>query len=127
MNLSNETERMLVLKLLGLDGVTEKVAQNLSSGMVGKMVMVRTYSAGVHFGVLVEKDGQEALLSESQRVHYWDGACSLSQLATEGSKQGSSCRISVKVPEILLNRVIEVIPMTDSAIKNLQGIEIWRK
>ena len=54
--------------------------------MVGKTCMFRTYSAGVHFGVLAEKQGQTCLVKNAQRVFYWTEACSLSQLAMEGSK-----------------------------------------
>jgi len=100
---------------------------NLSSRFFGRVCMVRTYSAGVHFGELVEKIGQEAILKDSRRVFYWSHACSLSQLAMEGSKKIGDCKIAMSVNEILLDRVIEVIPMTEEAILNLSESKIWKK
>ena len=35
--------------------------------MIGKQVIVRTYSAGVHFGRLVERDGKEVVLNDARR------------------------------------------------------------
>lgn len=105
---------------------SEKVGSPLDQRFVGKTVMVRTYSAGVHFGVLVEKAGQQVILNDSRRVYYWTKACSLSQLAIEGSGDIKSCKIAMTVPEILLDRVIEVIPMSVEAIRNLQGSEVWK-
>ena len=99
---------------------------NLNTRYYGRVVMVRTYSAGVHFGELVEKVGQEAILKNSQRVYSWAKAATLSQLASEGSKDINSCKITMAVDEILLNRVIEIIPMSEEAIKNLKSAKVWK-
>jgi hypothetical protein len=102
-------------------------SKNLNERYYGRIVMVRTYSAGVHFGELVEKVGQEAILKNSRRVWYWTKACSLSQLAMEGSQNIDECKISMPVDEILLDRVIEVIPMSAVAIKQLSEAKEWKK
>ena len=34
----------------------------------GKQVLVRTERAGVHFGTLVEKDGNELILKKAKRL-----------------------------------------------------------
>ncbi len=88
--------------------------------------MVRTYSAGVHFGELVEKVGQQAILKNARRVFYWTQAASLSQLAMEGSKDIDKCKIAMKVDEILLYRVIEVIPLSVDAKIQLEGAKEWK-
>ena len=100
---------------------------DLSSKFCGKICMVRTYSAGVHFGELVEKVGQQAILKNARRVFYWTQACSLSQLAMEGSKDIENCKITMAVDEILLDRVIEVIPMSEVAKTQMQGAPVWKK
>jgi hypothetical protein len=89
-------------------------------------VMVRTYSAGVHFGYLKRRDGKEVELVNSRRVWYWSGACSLSQLATEGSKSIDECKIAVPI-DIVLTEAIEIIPMSADAVKNLYGAGEWKK
>lgn len=107
--------------------IKEKVSGSiLDNRFIGRKVMVRTYSAGVHFGELIQKSGQQAILKDSRRVHYWVKAASLSQLSQEGSGDLSECRIAMTIPEILLDRVIEVIPMSDKAIKNLYGAKEWK-
>jgi len=95
---------------------------------LNQMVMIRTYSAGVHYGTLEKiesaEKGYDVLLKDARRVYNWAGACSLSQLSLEGSKKPNDSKISVTVPFILL-RAIEVIAMTDKAVENLSGI-MWR-
>lgn len=106
--------------------VTEKVNQDIN--YVGKLCMVRTYSAGVHFGKVKYHKEKEVVLTDSYRVHYWDGACSLSQLSMEGSKKRDKCRIAIPVSEIYLNGAIEIIPMTEIAYENLsKEDELWKK
>ncbi len=107
-------------------GKSESTKENINSSMVGRKVMVRTYSAGVHFGTLVEKVGQEAILKDSRRVYSWRKAATLSQLSMEGSKDIDNCKIAMVVDEILLNRVIEIIPMTEASINNLYGAKVWK-
>ena len=101
---------------------TTESKQENDSTLINEIVMVRTYSAGVHFGKLICKKGQWCKLSNAKRVHYWAKACSLSQLAKDGDKDMSSSRISVAVDEIELDQVIEVIKMTDEAYKVLCSV-----
>lgn len=97
------------------------------SPMIGKKCMIRTYSAGVHFGEVVSKDGQNVVLSNSRRVWYWAKACSLSQLAMEGDKDLTNCKIAMKVNLIELDQVIEVIEMSEEAYSSLMGANEWKK
>lgn len=115
-----------MLSLLGLDE-KKSTSKQVASNMIGKICMFRTYSAGVHFGELVERDGKECLVKNSRRVFYWTEACSLSQLAMDGSGNVNECKIAMEVPELFLSEVIEIIPMTESAIANLKGAPVWKK
>lgn len=91
------------------------------------IVMVRTYSAGVHFGELVSREGKEVVLKNAHRVFYWTNACSLSQLAIQGSQnKNTENKISMAVPEIFLTEAIEIIPMTKESFDNLTAV-IWKK
>jgi hypothetical protein len=89
--------------------------------------MVRTYSAGVFYGELVERNGMEGKLKNARRVWYWDGAASLSQLAIEGTTKPSTCKMPTPVPELILTQIIEIIPMTEKAVKNLNEVPIWKQ
>ena len=91
-----------------------------------KCVMVRTYSAGVHFGYLKKHTGKEVVLLNSRRVWYWDGAASLSQLAIDGTSSPDKCKFPCAVPEITLTEAIEIIPITKEAKESLYGIKEWK-
>lgn len=78
--------------------------------MKNKFVLIRTYSAGVHFGTLVERKGQEVHLKNARRLWSWSGALSLSEIASKGIDIEKS-KISVLVEEIILTQAIEIIPI----------------
>ena len=82
--------------------------------MKGRRCLVRTYSAGVHIGDVVEVSGCECRLENSLRLWKWeDGGLSLSVVASEGIKGG---RLN-KTGEIYLTNAIEFIPTTAKAEK----------
>jgi len=89
-------------------------------------VLVRTYSAGVHVGYLKDRKGKEVKLLHAIRIHYWDGAASLSQLAVDGVSKPQNCRFSVAVPSIELTEAIEIIPCTAKAQKNIKEVPSWK-
>jgi len=92
--------------------------------LIGKFVIVRTYSAGVHFGTLTEYNGKEIGLSDAGRIWSWKGANTLHEIATSGVGKGS--RVSVTVPFIVLTEAIELIGCTDEARANLTSVG-WQK
>jgi hypothetical protein len=95
--------------------------------MIGRDVLVRTYSAGVHVGTLQSRDGKEVVLTNSRRIWYWDGAATLSQLAVDGTSRPENCKFPETVPEILLTEAIEIIPITDKARESIAGVKIWNQ
>jgi hypothetical protein len=76
----------------------------------GTFVLIRTFSAGVHFGTLIERNGQEVYLKNARRLWSWSGALSLSEVASKGIDLKNS-KVSVPVEEILLTQAIEIIPI----------------
>jgi len=98
---------------------SEKPDKGLNEFAVGKWVILRTYSAGVHFGVLKRREGKEAILTEARRIWSWEGAFTLSAVAQIGVK---SAKMSISEPEKLVTEVIEVIPVTDEAMRRLSGM-----
>ena len=92
-----------------------------------KVSIIRTYSAGVHYGHVEEQKGKEVTLTNARRLWYWSGACSLSQLAVDGVKDPGACKFTVRVPQITLTEAIEVIPCTDKAIESIEGVVEWKK
>jgi hypothetical protein len=100
---------------------------SIANHLIGKFVIVRTYSAGVHAGILSVHSGKECILKNAIRIHFWDGACSLNQLSLEGTKKPENCRFSVIIDEIYLSEIIEIIPCTSEAIENIKEVPTWKK
>ena len=92
-----------------------------------KKVIIRTEKAGVFFGEIKERNGQESTITNCRRLWYWDGAASLSQLALEGVKRPSNCKFTVTIDEMTVLGVIEVIPCTDVAINSINAVAIWKQ
>ncbi len=93
---------------------------------IGKKVIVRGDRSGVLFGTLAAREGREVELKQCRRLWYWSGAASLSQLATEGVKRPSDCKFTVTIESIQILDAIEVIPCTEDAIANIEGVSVWR-
>lgn len=92
-----------------------------------KYCIVRTYSAGVFAGYLEKREGKEAVIRKVRRIWYWDGACSLSQLAKDGTANPGKCKFAVEVDKIEVTEAIEIIECTDKAMKSIQGVPEWKK
>ena len=90
------------------------------------LVIIRAQAAGVHYGYLKSRVGGEAVLLNTRRIWYWDGAASLSQLAAEGVSKPQNCRFSVPLAEITVIGVIEVLPVTEAAQKSIDGVKPWK-
>lgn len=80
----------------------------------GDKVLVRAGGAGVHFGTLVSRNGQEVHLSNARRLWSWKGALSLSEVASKGIELNNS-KISVPVDEIILPTALEIISITSGS------------
>jgi len=94
--------------------------------LIGKKVLIRTYSAGVHFGTLREKNGIECILENSIRIWKWDGAATLSQLSIDGVSKSKevNCKFAMIVPSIDL-QWIEILPCSKKSISSITGVEPW--
>jgi hypothetical protein len=90
-------------------------------------VIIRTYSAGVHFGYLKSRTGKEVELVNSRRVWYWKGANSLSQMAIDGVQSGDECKFAMTVNKIVLTEAIEIINCSEKARLNLEAVPVWKK
>jgi len=91
-----------------------------------RYVIVRTYSAGVFAGYLKHREGKEVTLTQARRLWYWDGAASLSQLATEGTTKPQNCKFPSVVDEQILTEAIEIINCSKDAQISIEGVKVWR-
>lgn len=87
---------------------------------IGKHVVVRTFSAGVHIGTLAEAEGPAVVITNARRIWKWGGAFTLSEIAINGLKPSES-RLALPVPEILLTQAVELIPTTAAARRSFDA------
>lgn len=95
--------------------------------MLGKKVIIRGDRSGVFFGILVAKEGTEVILKQCRRLWYWSGAASISQIAVDGVSRPDDCKFTVAVDEIQVMDVIEIIPCTETAIKIIEEVPVWKR
>ncbi len=83
--------------------------------MLGRHCLIRTYSAGVHIGIVTyvnPDNSMEIKLENSLRLWKWNsGGLSLSAIANNGIKGG---RLN-DTGEVYLTNVIEFIPTTEKS------------
>lgn len=96
------------------------------SNLIGRVCMVRTYSAGVFLGTVAAQDGKEVTLTNARRIWYWEGAATLSQLATDGTSKPQACKFPTPVAEVVLTEAIELIPATEAAIASIAAVPEWK-
>lgn len=97
--------------------------QNPVHPFVGKYVIARCYSAGVHAGEVVSAEGENVILKDSRRLWSWkakDGVA-LSGVAQNGLK--SEGKVDTLNPEIALIGVCELIPCSVKARESIDGFK----
>nr|DAY19995.1 MAG TPA: hypothetical protein [Caudoviricetes sp.] len=99
--------------------VTVTEAKGINDFAIGKEVIIRTYSAGVWFGVLKQKAGNEVILTKARRMYKWwaKESISLSGVARHGIKQDDS-KICGELDSVWLE-AIEIIPVTGNAAESI--------
>jgi acylphosphatase len=94
---------------------------------IGKKVIVRGDRSGVFYGTLVAKNGSEVELHNFRKLHYWDGAGAVEQLAVDGTSKPNNCRFTVWVEKGIIEDEIQILECTDKAIKSLEEVKEWKK
>ena len=89
-------------------------------------VIIRTEKAGVFFGNIKERNGQEGTITNCRRLWYWSGAASLSQLAVEGTSRPKDCKFTMVVEEMIVLGIIEIIPCTQKAVESINRVAVWK-
>ena len=107
-----------IAELFGMKNTA--VASGFDSFAIGQEVIIRTYSAGVWFGRLKQKSGNEVILTEARRMWRWwaKESISLSGVALHGIKQDKS-RIAGAVESVWLE-AIEIIPVSGKAAESIR-------
>ena len=107
-----------IAEMIGMKNTAAE--SGLNSFAIGQEVIIRTYSAGVWFGRLKQKSGNEVILTEARRMWRWwaKESISLSGVALYGIKQEKS-RIPGAVESVWLE-AIEIIPISGKAAESIR-------
>ena len=107
-----------IAELIGMKNTAAE--SGLNSFAIGQEVIIRTYAAGVWFGRLKEKSGDEVILTEARRMWRWwaKESISLSGVARYGIKQEDS-RIAGAVDLVWL-QAIEIVPISGKAAESIR-------
>lgn len=99
----------------------ENERQDICDWMIGSKVIIRTYSAGVWFGTLDKKSGDEAILKDARRMWKWHTkkGISLSEVARYGINTEKS-KITCAVDYLWL-QPIEIIMCTKESILSIES------
>lgn len=109
------------MKEIVVDGVRYVPETKMSEGYK----IVRTYSAGVFAGWIESRNGQEVVMRNARRLWHWQGAASLSELATRGTSKPSDCKFPCSVDRVELLNVIEILDVTEAAKATIDAVKIW--
>ena len=88
--------------------------------------IVRSEKAGVFYGEIESRKGDEVIMTGVIRLWRWAGARSLSQLAQEGTKSKDECCFAVPVSRIVVFGVIEILTTTSAAQKSIESVPPWK-
>ena len=110
-----------IAELLAMKNTAAK--SGLDGFAIGQEVIIRTYSAGVWFGRLKEKSGNEVILTDARRMWRWwcKESISLSGVALHGIKQEDS-RIAGAIDSVWL-QAIEIIPISGTAAESIRTVQ----
>lgn len=95
------------------------------STLIGKYVIVRSNLAGVFFGILTKKEGDELTLKNAKKFYYFSGANTVEDLATQGALNKENCKLTKEVEEIVISKFEQLLPCTKEAITQNKSIPIW--
>lgn len=90
---------------------------------IGKKVLIRANGAGVYFGTLERMEVNQVKVANVRNIWRWTGASCLSQIANEGV---TGNKIGPVVSSMVINNVLQVIPLTEAAIANLERQPEWK-
>ena len=112
--------KVTLKEIAELFGMKNTAAESGLNSFIGQEVIIRTYAAGVWFGRLKEKSGNEVILTEARRMWRWwaEESISLSGVALHGINQEKS-RIAGAVESVWL-QAIEIIPVSGKAAESIR-------
>ena len=92
-------------------------------------VIVRSQGAGVFFGNLIKKEGNEVTMNECRKLWKWDGAAAVEQIAVDGILPSAvkECKFTISVDNSTIMNVLQIISCTEKSVKSIQSVPEWKR
>jgi hypothetical protein len=87
--------------------------------------IVRTDRAGVFFGKIKENKTTSIIMIDVRKIHHWEGAAAVEQIAVSGVNEKS--RLTISINEMEIAAPIQIIPCTEEALNNLKAHKEWKR
>ena len=92
--------------------------------MKNNYFIVRADRAGVFFGQIKERKDSSVVMTDVRKIFYWDGAAAVEQISQDGVNANS--KLTVVVPEMEIDKPIQIIPCSEKATENLKSLQSWK-
>lgn len=87
--------------------------------------IIRTDRAGVFYGEIKERRGDEADLINVRRIYRWAGATETLQLAKDGAQKDGT-KMTVQVDEMTVLGILQINPCTEKAVESFEAQPVWK-
>lgn len=87
--------------------------------------IVRCDKAGVFFGEIAGRNGNDVIMKNVRKLWYWEGACAVEELALHGVLYPNECHFTVWIPEMIVTEPAQIIPCSDQATISLGSVPTW--
>ena len=88
--------------------------------------IIRSDRFGVYFAEIKEQNDNTIVLKNARNIHYWNGAASVLQLATDPTNLRSNTLITMSVDTLSITDNVMVIPCTKVAEDFLKEFPVWK-
>lgn len=114
----------------GKDRTTTTKELNMILPQKGDYTMVRGNRAGVFVGVVDEAEYNAigtitVRLNNCRWLWWWEGAASLSELATLGTSKPKSCKFPAETESQTIYDVVQTLPVTATARESIASVPVW--
>lgn len=97
----------------------------MNTELLNKKVIARIERAGVFHGTLDYIDNEIMRLKDARRIYYWEGALSVTDMASRGLTSGKISAPVSKV-EFLTDKVIELNECSGDASRSIEAVRVWK-
>ena len=88
--------------------------------------IIRSDRFGIYFAEVKSQTEKTIVLQNARNIHYWNGAASVLQLATDPTNLRSNTRITMSVDTLSITDNVMVIPCTKVAEDFLKAFPVWK-